>query len=157
MIMYRVCLLILLLFITGCNKKDPIGGIYQTADGRMSGIVMENTLHLMIGHDTMIIYDLKTDKVFAIDSTVIRTYKALFNSSLNRTGYEPFKIPINLAPDLEYGGTLMVSFTNNDSFRFGGFYFMNPGKEICQEIFNQWEDLYFGNLETKLRMKYKKE
>lgn len=136
---------------------SPISAGYQTKDGRLSAIVIDSSLFLMIGKDTMIIYDLKIDFTHQRDSDTYRHYKVQFSNSLNRSGYEHFELPIKLEPDFEYGGTLTALFTNNDRLSFGGYYFMKCQGNKGQEVFDNWQDLLHGNRETVLRFENQKD
>jgi len=155
--MKRITLLLLAGLIIACSKMSPISANYQTGDGHLSAVVIDSSLFLMIGRDTMIIYDLKIDFTYQRDSNTYRLYKVLFSNSLNRAGYNHFEIPIKLEPDLEYGGTLTVLFINNDSFNFGGVNFQKCRGNNGKEIFDNWLNLLSMNSETVLRMNYPKE
>ena len=145
------------LLVLACSRMSPISADYQTKDGRLSAIVIDSSLFLMIGKDTMIIYDLNIDFTQQRDSDTYRLYKVQFSNSLIRSGYEHFELPIKLEPDLEYGATLTALFTNNDYLKFGGYYFMKCQGNIGKEIFDNWQDLLLRNRETVLRMEYQKD
>lgn len=136
---------------------SPISGDYQTKDGRLSAVVIDSSLFLMIGTDSMVIYDLKIHFESKIDSNTYRLYKVLFNNSLTRRGYESINLPLKLEPNMELGGTLTAIFRNNDSFSFGGHYFTIQRNEKGKAIFENWGNLLIGNQETEMRLKYQKE
>lgn len=133
-------------------EEMAIIGLYQTEDKKISANVLESTLFLMIGTDTMIIYDLKFHLKEIDDNNTYRLYHVLYCNSLNRNGYRTFDMPIQIKPDISNGGTLTALFRNNDSFVFGGYYFERPNIDNYQKIFDNWNNLYLGNTETKLRL-----
>jgi hypothetical protein len=152
--MKKTWFLMIISILLSCSRISPISGLYQTKDGRLSANVLDSTLFLMIGIDTMIIYDLKIHYTLQEDSNIFRIYHVLYYKSLNRSGYRSFEIPIRFEYDLDFGGTLMVQFKNNDSFYLGGYWFYNQRNENGNKIFDNWNNLYLGNTETKLRLNF---
>lgn len=150
----KIWFLMVIFILLSCSKMSPISGLYQTKDGSLSANVLDSTLFLMIGIDTMILYDLKVRYKIQDDSNTFRIYHVLFNNSLDRTGYKTFDIPLQFEYDLDFGGTLMAHFKNNDSFNFGGYLFYNQKNENSKRIFENWTDLFLGNTETKLRLNF---
>jgi hypothetical protein len=106
----------------------------------------------------MFIYDLKFNYMMEYNDTFkVRMYQVLYSHSLNRSGYGKFEIPIKLEGNDFFGGTLTAHFVSDASFSFGGYYFAKQRNEGAKVIFENWQDLLFGNQETEMRLKYQKE
>lgn len=151
--MKNIFTIIVIVVFWGCSNANPISGCYQTKDKEISATILDSSLFLMIGVDTMIIYDLKYFKEFNFDTTIYRFYNVLFSNTLNSNGYETFDIPVHYRYDSSFGGVLMAEFINEDFFTFGGYNFYRVSGSESEQIFNKWNDLYLHNLQTKLYYK----
>lgn len=145
------------IIFSGCSKISPISGSYEAKDKSMSALVLDSTLFLMFGQDSMIIYELRIYDTFIFDTTINRVHKVLFSGSLTSWGYELFEMTTKLEPDPLYGNTLMAWFENNESFTLGGLNFYRCRPERGREIFRNWENLFLGNFETKMRLESQNE
>jgi hypothetical protein len=153
--MKSLLLLLGYVFIISCSKLSPITGIYQTKDERISANVIDSTLYLMFSADTAVIYNLQIHSQLQInDTTTFRIYNVVYSKSLNMNGYESFDIPIRFEYKLDFGGTLIASFINNDSFMLGGFYFYKSSQNEAKKIFKNWTNLLTNNTQTRSWMKY---
>jgi len=155
--MKRVFYSLFVLLLISCSKESPINGLYQSKDGHLSAVIMDSTLFLMIGPDSMFIYELKIHSVVEYKEDTFRFYNVLFRKSLNRSGYELFNIPLAFEYDSLFGGVLIACFHDNNSFGIGGHYLYHQRDSNGGRIFNNWRDLYLNNRETYFRLKYPKD
>lgn len=141
--------LIIIIFIS-CSEESPISGVYQAKDKHLSAAIIDSTLYLMIGADTAIIYNLHIHTELQTENNTYRIYNVVYFNSLNRSGYRSIEIPLKFEYAQDFGGTLIISFVNNDSFIFGGYSFQKARNEEGKKIFDNWSNLIMNNTETKL-------
>lgn len=160
--MKKLYLILILFIILGCSENSPIGGAYLANDNRLSAIIVDSTLYMMIGVDTMIIYKLqiKYDTKHLQDrsdnAVIFRTYNVVYSNSLDRDGYRNIELPFVFNHyDQGCGGTLMANFNNNDYFSLGGYRFDRlKNADTVEKMLNTWSDLLANNTDEILRTQF---
>ena len=139
-----------ILLFTNCSKESPISAVYQSTEDRLSATIIDSTLYLMIDLDTAIIYNLQIHTELQIEENTYRIYNVVYSNSLNRHGYTSIEIPLEFVYSKDFGGTLIASFINNDSFTLGGYSFKRAESDRAKKIFDNWSNLILNNTQTRL-------
>lgn len=149
--MKYIILVFTLFQLYGCvNKIGPINGCYQTKDEILSACVIDSSLYMMKGNDTMIIYNLSLYSSVNHSKNFLRLYNVNYYKSLSRDGFSNFDIPFKYKYDASFGGDLMALFTDDDQFIIGGYIFYRQIDESSSIIFNRYNNLLMENLDTKM-------
>jgi len=141
----------LLTLLSSCsNDTGPISGCYKIKGQEKYAVVIDSTLYLLCGFDSMFTYDLKLNGVCKFnDTTTARLYCIVYSNSLNREGYKDMLCPLKFDFDENFGGLPVALFTNNTSLIFGGYDFERE-KDSAKFIFDKWTDLMTNNTQSKL-------
>lgn len=142
----------LLLSITlwSCNSDDPFGGVYKMKSDTKYAVVIDSTIYIMCGFDSMFIYDMQIkQKIQFNDSILFAIFDFNFNNSIDRSGYGNIDCPLKFNTNETNGGLPLVIFENNTSFLIGGYEFARM-EDSAEAVFNKWVDLTMKNNQTQL-------
>lgn len=145
--MRNTIFLISLFVIIGCRNENPISGTYKSKDSNINAVVLDSSLFLMKGIDTLIHYDLRIYKTsYLPKEPTIREYNVLFGHCLCHNGFEDFANPFIFKYDSLRGGSLTCFFFDNDILHIGGYNFKRvKDKDEAEKVFLIWGDLYKNN------------
>lgn len=149
-IKHSLYFVLFILLFANCSKESPISAVYQSTKDHLSATIIDSTLYLMIGLDTAIIYNLQIHTELQIEENTYRIYNVVYSNSLNRHGYTSIGIPLEFVYSKDFGGTLIASFINNDSFTLGGYSFKRAESDRAKKIFDNWSNLILNNTQTRL-------
>jgi len=144
----------LFLFISitlwSCNKDDPYGGVYKMKTEKKYAVVIDSTVYIMCGFDSIFFYDMHIkQKIQLSDSMLFTIFHFNYNNSINKSGYENIDCPLKFNTNETNGGLPLLIFENNTSFLIGGYEFERM-KDSAEYVFHKYSYLLTNNTQTIL-------